>query len=93
MTGVWGESGSWQAPNDTLPPRHRNKKAMHQNSKTGPMETPPGILSAGQIVFPALRKLIAANEAARAKRLRRLAVVHQRQMEVETGRHWQGGEA
>jgi hypothetical protein len=91
MAGVWGESGSLAAL--IIPCRRAiaTKKAMHQNSKTGPVETP--ILSAGQIVFPALRKLIAANEAARAKRLRRLAVVHQHQLEVETGRHWQGGEA
>jgi len=52
-------------------------------TNTSPAQIPPGIHTAGQLAFPMLAALTEANEAARAKRFRKLCSVHQRQRDLE----------
>ncbi|MES2468613.1 MAG: hypothetical protein V4675_15015 [Verrucomicrobiota bacterium] len=64
---------------------------MHTKTNKAPALNPPGIHTAGELAFPMLATLTQANEAARAKRFRKLCAVHQRQREMEAGQPQQGG--
>ena len=48
-----------------------------------PAQIQPGIQTTGELAFPMLAALTEANEAARAKRFRKLCSVHQKQRDME----------
>ncbi len=64
---------------------------MMAETNTSPAQITPGIHTAGQLAIPMLAALTEANEAARAKRFRKLCAIHQRQREVEAEQLQQGG--
>ena len=64
---------------------------MNAKNNTRPGEIPPGIHATEELAFPMLAKLIRANEAARAKRLRTCRVVYHRHGAIEAGEYKRGG--